>query len=167
MSTSIPSICQATKSKQQQQQQSKAQVIRQVSRELQNAQPYQDVLMFVLYSGHSVTLLCALIDECKKDVMGEFASEGVRSALQCFQVSKETAISMLRVIFFLMLSKDAVMRKKVCEAKISWFLPTLCPYKACNFYENLEGSVIPRWVRDETVGLMDFEELIRDSYLNA
>ena len=161
----MPSTCIQTQKKKKTQQ--KVQ-IRQVSKELQNAQPFKDPVMFVLYSGHSSQLLCALIQESKQNISDEYATDGVRCALESFEVSANgTALSMLRVIFFLLLSKDASMRKKLCEVQITWFLPTLCPHKACVFYENLEGSVIPKWVRDETLGLLEFEDVLRDSYLNS
>lgn len=160
MSTSIPSTCGNNKRENT--------TIRQVSTELQNAQPFQDALMFLLYSGHAVNLLVILIEECRQNIAASYPSAGVGKALKSFQVSKDsTSIAHLRVIFFLLLSRDAVMRKKLCEGKISWFLPTLCPHKACSFYESLESSVIPVWIRDENVAVQEFEEMLRDCYLSA
>jgi hypothetical protein len=164
MSTSIPSTCPQQKKRKNEQKVP----LKQISKELQNTQPFKDPLMFLLYSGHASNLLSALIAESKRNIASEFATCGVRNALEYFAVSSGgTAISMLRVIFFLLLSKDAIMRKKLCEVQITWFLPTLCPFKACCFYESLEGSVIPKWVRNETVGILEFEETLRDLYLNA
>jgi len=122
--------------------------------------------MFLLYSGHATGLLKLLIEESRQNLRREFPSEGVEKALD-FDLKSDSSISLLRVVFFLFLSKDGVMRKKICEAQIAWFLPTLCPHKACVFYEALDVQVIPQWIKNESIELLDFEELIRDSYLNA
>jgi hypothetical protein len=167
MSTSIPSTCGVGQQQKKKKQQPKL-LVRQVSKELQNSQPFKDPLMFVLYSGHAASLLVTLILESKRNIASDFATSGVRNALGCFAVSAGgTAISTLRVIFFLLLSKDAIMRRKLCEVQITWFLPMLCPHKACGLYESLEGSVIPKWIRNEAVTILDFEETLRDLYLNS
>lgn len=159
MSTSIPSTCN---------QRGEQKVVRQVCTDLQNAQPFQDVLMFLLYSGHASGLLCVLIEESSKNIGTEHCTDGVMKALESFKVEmNKTSLTHMRIIFFLLLSKDTIMRKKLCEAKISWFLPTLCPFKACCFYETLSSSVIPKWIRDENVGVVEFEDMLRESYLSS
>lgn len=157
MSTSMPSTC--TKNNK---------AIKQVSIELQNMKPFKDPLMFILYSGHASNLLCALIEECKNNLASSYPTEGVKNALETYKVSESgSSLCHLRIVFFLLLSRDSVTRKKLCESKISWYLPVLCPHKACRFFDELDNIVIPRWVRDETVGLVDFEEMLKESYLNA
>ena len=81
--------------------------------------------------------------------------------------SQEVKLTELRVTFFLLLCKDAAMRRGLCASKIAWYLPTVCPHKACVFYEALENKIVPTWVKDESVGVLELEEILRDEYLVA
>ncbi len=124
--------------------------------------------MYIMFNAGSVQLLTALINESVKNIAEEFPTEGVRSALSSLvSPSRHTSLACLRVRFFLLLHQDARMRRRLCENKIAWYIPTLCPYKACNLYDQLRTTLIPNWIKDETVSLLAFEETLRDAYLVA
>ena len=168
MSTSIPRICNNSNIKKSKNAKVQKREYKQISKELQSAQPYKDPIMFLLYSGHCTGLLCILIEECKQNIANLYSSDGVKSVLDYFVVQPDNiSFSMLRAIFFLLLSKDAIMRKKLCETRINWFLPILCPYKACRFYQEMDTVVINKWIKDERVTIVDLDESIRDAYLVA
>jgi hypothetical protein len=57
------------------------------------------------------------------------------------------------------------MRRRLCEAKVVWYLNMLCPHKACVFYDQLREVVMPSWLKDETVNMLDMGEKLANSYL--
>ena len=121
-----------------------------------------------MFNAGSVQLLTALINESAKNISEEFPTSGVKSALIALIPPPScTSLACLRVRFFLLLNQDARMRRRLCENKIAWYIPTLCPFKACNLYDQLRTTIIPNWIKDETVDLLAFEENLRDEYLVA
>ena len=134
----------------------------------QNGRPCQDILMYIMFNAGSVQLLTALINESMKNIAEEFPTEGVKSALvSLIPPPSHTSLACLRVRFFLLLNQDARMRRRLCENKIACYIPTLCPYKACNLYDQLRTIHVPNWIKDETISLLAFEENLRDAYLVA
>ena len=57
------------------------------------------------------------------------------------------------------------MRVRLCQDKLYGYIATLCPYKACAFYMQLRETVVPAWIKDERISLLDFEERLKDAYL--
>jgi hypothetical protein len=126
-----------------------------------------DCLMYLLYSGGSEQLLRGLIMESMQSVSAEFPTEGVREALRALVPRHGVSLAGLRVLFFLLLNQDSRMRSRLCKDRLMGYLPVLCPYKACSFYESLKETVVPLWIKDERVSLLDFEERLKEAYLVA
>jgi len=126
-----------------------------------------DCVMYLLYSGGSEQLLRGLIEESMRSIAGEFPTDGVRRALGALVPGSEASLSSLRALFFLLLNQDSRMRSRLCSDKLLGYLPVLCPYKACSFYELLKETVVPMWIKDERVELVDFVGLLKDAYLVA
>jgi uncharacterized protein YihD (DUF1040 family) len=40
-------------------------------------------------------------------------------------------------------------------------------YKACNLYEELRDSLVPAWIKNENITLLDLAEKLKDAYLVA
>jgi hypothetical protein len=134
----------------------------------QNGRTSQDILMYVMFNAGSAPLITALINESMKNISEEFPTDGVKSALiSLIPPPSNTSLASLRVRFFLLLNQDSRMRRRLCESKIAWYIPTLCPFKACNLFDQLRTTLIPNWIKDETVDLLAFEEKLRDEYLVA
>ena len=125
--------------------------------------------MYLFFNAGSLPLLKALIGESVKNIAEEFPTEGVKTALQSLinSLRDSSSLACLRVVFFLLLNQDARMRRRLCESQIAWYIPTLCPYKACNLYDQLRTTLIPGWIKNETLDILAFEENLRDSYLVA
>ena len=128
---------------------------------------YQDILMHLIYSGGAEPLLRSLIAECMRNIADDFPTPGVRAALASLAPTSETPIAALRVLFFLLLNQDHRMRIRLCHGKIAPYLNPVCAYKACNLYEQLRESVVPAWIKNETVTLLDLAENLKDAYLVA
>ena len=128
----------------------------------------QDIVMHVLYSGGVESLLRSLISQSLKNISDEFPSAGVRDALSHYVLAREgVSISTLRAVFFILLNQDSRMRARLCSSRVLSYIPELCPYKACRFYDQMRDSVVTAWVKDETIAALDLVENLKDSYLVA
>jgi len=124
--------------------------------------------MHILYSGNCEALLNSLILESVNNIIAEHpTSEGVRQALIPFIPTKERPMppALLRASFFILLNQDSKMRNSLCTKRTLPYLQTLCPHKACRFYDYLNESVVPEWVKNESIHLLDFVESLKESYL--
>ena len=128
---------------------------------------YQDALVHVLYSGGAEGVLRGLIMDSIRSIGEDFPTDGVRRALTMLVPHPGASMAHLRVLFFLLLNKDSRMRVRLCQERVAWYLPVLCPHKGCSLYEQLRESVVPAWIRDERVGVLEMEERLRDAYLVA
>ena len=78
---------------------------------------------------------------------------------------REASLVRLRVMFFLLLDRDAALRGKIAEG---W--PELCvvpmdPGKAASFFQSLRVEVIGPWLVDERKCEDDFVSHVIDLYL--
>ena len=128
---------------------------------------YQDVVMHVIFCGGAEPLLRSLIAESIRNLSEDFPTPGVRAALAALAPVAETPLVALRVLFFLLLNQDHRMRVRLCQTGIAPYLPPLCAHKACTLYESLREAVVPSWIKNETVTLLDFAESLKDAYLVA
>ena len=128
---------------------------------------YQDILMHIIYCGGAEPLLRSLIAESMCNIGDNFPTPGVRAALASLAPTAETPIAVLRALFFLLLNQDYRMRVRLCQGKIAPYLNPVCAYKACNLYEQLRESVVPAWIKNETVTVLDLAENLKDAYLVA
>ena len=123
--------------------------------------------MHVIYSGGAEPLLRFLISESLKNIAEDFPTPGVRAALASLSPTADTPLAGLRVRFFLLLNQDQRMRVRLCQGKISSHLAPVCAYKACSLYAQLSESVVPAWIKNETISLLDLAENLKDAYLAA
>ena len=128
---------------------------------------YQDILMHVIYSGGADPLLRSLISESLKNISEDFPTPGVKTALASLAPDAHTPLSALRVLFFLLLNQDHRMRVRLCHGRIAPYLNPICAYKACSLYGLLKESVVPAWIKNETITLLDLAENLKDAYLVA
>ncbi len=128
---------------------------------------YHDILMYLLYNGGAEPLLRALIAESMENIANAFPTPGVRAALATLTPAKDASLAALCVLFFLLLNQDHLMRVRLCHGKVTAYLPQLCVYKACNLYEQLRDTVVPAWIKNENITLLDLAENLKDAYLVA
>jgi len=126
-----------------------------------------DCLMYLLYSGGSEQLLRGLIAESMRSVAEEHPTDGVRRALAALAPGRDASLTSLRALFFLLLIQDSRLRMRLCKDKLLGYLPVLCPHKACSLYAELRDAVVPMWIKDERVSLLEFVERLREAYLVA
>lgn len=133
------------------------------------ARQCQDILMHLLYSGHCEALLRSLISQSVQNVAQEYAgAEGVRRALVPFEFQEgcpRVTLAMLRAVFFVLLNQDSRMRELLCVKRVLPHIPELCPHKACRLYDSLRETVVPEWVKNEGMDLLQFVEALKDAYL--
>jgi hypothetical protein len=125
----------------------------------------QDSLMFLLFSFASEKLLRQLVCESMNNVLEDFHTPGVRAALEAFAPKRETSLAHLKLYFCMLLNVDERMRRRLCSSQIDWSLQRVCPNKACVFYDQLRETLMPAWLKDETVSLLDMNERLKDAYL--
>jgi len=127
--------------------------------------PCQDILQHLLYSGSSGPLLHSLITQCILNIGRDFPSPGVKAALSSFAVPADSSLTLLRVVFLVLLNYDSKMRCALCEQRFLPHIPELCPYKACRFYDHIKDRVILDWIKNETIGVAELVENLKESYL--
>jgi hypothetical protein len=128
---------------------------------------YQDILMHLIYSGGADPLLRTLIADSMRNIAEDFPTPGVGTALALLAPSADTPLAGLRVRFFLLLNQDQRMRSRLCHGVVAVYLSPVCPYKACNLYEQLRDTVVPMWIKNETVSVLDLSDRLKDAYLVA
>lgn len=124
----------------------------------------QDILMHALFSGAAEPLLRDLIARSIRHLGDDFPTQGVRSALMRFVPPKEASLALLRAVFFVLLNQDSRMRSALCSGRLSPLLPELCPYKACRLYDALQEE-LKDWIRNETSGLVQLVDTLKETYL--
>ena len=124
--------------------------------------------MHLLYNGSAESLLRTLIKQSIQNIAQEFPTQGVRDALTHYFLPKEgVSIATLRAVFFILLNQDSKMHSEICSTRMVSYIPELCPYKACRFYDQIRDCVIMEWVKNETITITEFVESLKDSYLVA
>ena len=123
--------------------------------------------MHLIYSGGADPLLRTLIAESMQNIAEDFPTAGVSSALALLAPAADTPLAGLRVRFFLLLNQDQRMRSRLCHGRVAVYLNPVCAYKACNLYEQLRETVVPAWIKNENVTLLDLAESLKDAYLVA
>ncbi len=123
--------------------------------------------MHIIYCGGAEPLLRALISESLRNIAEDFPTPGVRAALAALAPTAETPMAALRVLFFLLLNQDHRMRVRLCHGRVAPHLDPVCAYKACSLYEQLRDSVVPAWIKNENITLLDLAENLKDAYLVA
>lgn len=129
--------------------------------------PCQDILQYLLYSGSAGPFLHRLISQCILNIGADFPTPGVKEALACYNIPRESSLALLRAVFFVLLNYDSRTRNALCEKRFLPHLPELCAFKACRFYDQLRDDVLVGWIKDETVGTAELMEGLKESYLVA
>jgi len=75
---------------------------------------------------------------------------------------------MARCIFILLLNIDMTLKETVVKPvelpEVGITLPGLCGYKAPVFFKELDGRIIPNFLRDELKLTIDFEREVQEVY---
>lgn len=122
--------------------------------------------MYLLFHGGSDALLRRLIQTSVNNILGEFPYANIQASLRPYLSCPHASPNLLRAIFMVLLERDGKMRASLCQDQAVQGLPRLCPQKACRLYDMLTVN-IDDWIKNEKIGLPDFVELIKDSYLVA
>jgi hypothetical protein len=127
-----------------------------------------DALFHVLY-GANVPHLRALIDEAVIGVARDYPTDGVRDALHRMRPQDADSLNKLRVRFFMLLSEDEGMRKRLSEPRPLGpnTLRPFSPRRAGPFYDELCDELIPTFVQDESITLAHLVERLREAYLHS
>jgi hypothetical protein len=96
------------------------------------------------------------------------ATEGVRESLLPYAPSPSDCMHTTRIKLLVLLDQDEGTRRRLCEytskgVARDW-LP-VCPQKAARFYAELHDTLIPAWIKDETVSSSEFVDRVRMAYL--
>lgn len=127
-----------------------------------------DALFHVLY-GANAPHMRALIDEAVIGVARDYPTDGVREALHRMRPQPEDGLHKLRARFFMLLSEDEAMRKRLSEPRPqgTHTIRPFSPRRARPFYDELCDELIPAFVQDETVPLDAFIDRLREAYLHS
>lgn len=99
-----------------------------------------------------------------------FRCANVSSVLLLMLSVPDDSINTLRVKMLVLLDQDEPTRAALCAAGASDLFATrtpVCPKKATGFFHGLHEELLPRWVKDEAVTLVDLIEDARMLYLIA
>jgi hypothetical protein len=122
--------------------------------------------MYILYNSDA-QFLEQIIRAAIINIREQHPAEGVRDALRSYEVHGNNSLHTLRGKALVLLEQDGVTRVRLCEFKSEvvrdW--QPLCPAKATRFYALLHSELIPNWVKDEEVTLLEFIDSARATYL--
>ena len=128
--------------------------------------PHSDWLMYILYSSDS-HFMSQIISTSLANIESEHGTSGIADALRAFEPAPTDCLHMLRIKLFLLLDQDEATRRRLC----TYTSPLVRNYtpvnaeKAGAFYTELHETLIPDWVKDETIAPGDFVDAIRMAYL--
>lgn len=127
----------------------------------------KDILWHVLYDT-DMELMKQISIPSSKRMAAYGKADGIDTML-----SDTKALTVIRVIFFILLNIDEDLRATVCSmeecSKITSTrhgrIVPLCPYKADRFFKDLNAKCVPSWMRNETKSITEFLEELRMLYL--
>jgi len=127
-----------------------------------------DMLFHVLYGGDA-NHIRALIDESIIDIAREYPTDGVRNALHRVRHTDRDSLDKLRVRFFMLLSEDEAMRKRLSSPRPQKgrYVAPVCEHKARLFYDELCDRLLPEFIQNETITLSECVDQIRDMYITS
>jgi hypothetical protein len=128
--------------------------------------PHRDWLMYILYSGDS-EFMSQIIRSAAASIEAEHCTPGVQEALGPYLPRQEDCLHVLRIKLLVLLDQDEAMRRRLCEFT-SPVVRSYCqvdPAKADRFYAELHSSLIPDWIKDETVTSSELVDRARMAYL--
>jgi len=122
--------------------------------------------MYVLY-GADADFMRQIIRGAAHGVAQAHDTDGVRDALRAYAPGDGDCLHTLRVKLLVLLDQDEATRARLCEYRSpvvrDWH--PVCRVKATRFYAELHDSLLPGWVKDETVTTSDFVDRVRAAYL--
>ena len=122
--------------------------------------------MYILYSGDS-EFLCQIIRGAIHGVGRAHPTEGVKDALRVYEPGRDDCLHTLRIKLLVLLDQDETTRVRLCEYRSplarDWH--PVCRVKATRFYTDLHDSLLPAWIKDETITASDFVDRVRMAYL--
>lgn len=128
----------------------------------------KDILWHVLYDTDIQFIKEIALPSAKR-----MAAYGNTDGLLNMLDAESSAMTLVRVIFFILLNIDEKFRSDVCSAeycskihspKHGKVMP-LCPYKADRFFRDLNTKCVSSWMRNETKSMSIFLEELRMLYL--
>lgn len=128
--------------------------------------PHHDWLMYILYCSDAA-FISQVISTAASGVEEEHGTEAVREAVRLFMPSARDSVDSLRIKLLVLLDQDEGTRRRLCQytCKSVRDYTSLSPEKASRFYSELHFTLIPDWVKDETVEPGDFVDRVRMAYL--
>ena len=124
--------------------------------------------MYILYSCDS-EFMSQVIRSAAKNIEEEHATEGVTQAIKPFMPHPEDCLHSLRIKLLILLNRDERTRRRLCE----YTSPVVRSYtpvpeeKASRFYVELHETLIPDWVKNETITSGEFIDGVRMAYLKS
>jgi len=128
--------------------------------------PHRDWLFYILYSCDS-EFMSQIIHTAAANVQTDHDTPGVAEAIQPFLPTPGDCLHSLRIKLLVLVDQDEATRRRLCE----FTSPTVRNYtsvppeKADRFYADLHDTLIPDWVKDETVTPGEFVDRVRMCYL--
>lgn len=128
--------------------------------------PHRDWLFYVLYSCDS-EFMSQIIHTAAANIETEHATQGVSDALRPFLPSPDDCLHGLRTKVLVLVDQDEATRRRLCEFTSHTVrnYTAVAPEKADRFYADLHDTLIPDWIKDETVTPGEFVDRARMAYL--
>ena len=131
--------------------------------------PHNDWIMYVLFY-QDIQLLRQIIASAVTHMRSTHAQyPHVLASLDAFTPNGDDSITRLRAKMLVLLDTSTDARTQLATFRSDTIreLRSPCPLKASNFFEVLHTQLIPSWLQDETVSILDLVESARDAYLIA
>ena len=129
--------------------------------------PHRDWLMYVLYGGDSEFIGQIIRGAMQGIGNAHGGAPGVTEALRVYAPQADDCLHTLRIKLLVLLDLDEPTRLRLSEYTSpmvrDWH--PVCRVKATRFYLELHDSLLPGWVKDETITASDFVERVRMAYL--
>jgi hypothetical protein len=121
---------------------------------------YMDIIMYVLYSN----------DQCFVQDMVSKVTLEVAAEYECKELEAVTTIQsnllLYKCLFFLMLNFHSKFRYWVLK-EVGLGLQPVCPHKATRFLKILRNDLIPSFLVNESMSLMEFEHALKVEYVRS
>jgi len=98
--------------------------------------------------------------------MHEITSNAFTAGMKRQLDTKQTTLSLLKALFFLLLNVDMNMKELVVNTRMQQ-IDNMSKDKAKRFFMDLRNITVPNWIKNPDMDVNDFLSAVNELYLNS
>jgi hypothetical protein len=124
----------------------------------------KDMLSFIIF-GSDTNFILGIV-KASVQRMHEITSNEFTAAMKRLLDTKQTTLSLLKALFFLLLNVDMTMKELVVNTHMQQ-IDNMSKEKAKRFFMDLRNITVPNWIKNPDMDINDFLNAVKQLYLNS